>query len=53
MKSLLYNDLNIGGNKLMNTQDELFKIVIDEYSKFKEVDYIYCNIKKNNMIYYL
>jgi len=32
----------------MNTHDELFKIVIDEYSKFKEVDYIYCNIKKNN-----
>ena len=32
----------------MNAHDQLFKTVIDEYSKFKEVDYIYCSIKKNN-----
>ena len=37
----------------MNTHDELFKIVVDEYSIFKEVDYIYCNIRNNNDILFM
>ena len=32
----------------MNTHDELFKIIVDNYSTFKEVDYIYYNIKNKN-----
>jgi len=37
----------------MNTHDELFKIVVDKYSIFKEVDYIYCNIRNNNDILFM
>ena len=37
----------------MNTHDKIFKTVIDNYSTFKEVDYIYCNIKNNNDLLFM
>jgi len=37
----------------MNTHDKLFKTVVDNYSIFKEVDYIYCSIKNNNDLLFM